>query len=146
MYDAQTLVDNTDRSVSAAQQTSHQFSVKSNRSSNKQYCVRHSSTQGQEMIECSTCGNWFHVSYVHPSESTFGRLINHSKKYRNCRVQAVQLNGQPQLCVFALRDIQAGEELLFDYGVRVPWPDLKVFQGQERSYLLPLLIFCDIAK
>jgi len=38
----------------------------------------------------------------------FGRLIKHSKKCKNCRVQAVQINGQPQLCIYALRDLWAG--------------------------------------
>jgi len=39
-------------------------------------------------------------------------------------VQAVEMNGKPTLCTFAIRDIEAGEELLFDYGFSVPWPDL----------------------
>jgi len=54
----------------------------------------------------------------------FGRLVNHSRKYKNCKVQALDVNGEPRLCLFAITDIAVGEELLFDYGVPVPWPDL----------------------
>jgi len=53
----------------------------------------------------------------------FGRLVNHSKRYKNCKVQALDVNGEPRLCLFATRDIEVGEELLFDYGVPLPWPD-----------------------
>ena len=30
-------------------------------------------------------------------------------------------NGAPELCLFATKPIAAGTEILYDYGVKVPW-------------------------
>ncbi|XP_053435720.1 N-lysine methyltransferase KMT5A-like [Nycticebus coucang] len=46
-----------------------------------------------------------------------GRLINHSKR-GNCQTKLHGINGVPHLILFASRDIEAGEELLYDYGDR----------------------------
>ncbi|XP_033748180.1 N-lysine methyltransferase KMT5A-A-like isoform X2 [Pecten maximus] len=47
-----------------------------------------------------------------------GRLINHSKTSANCRTKLVEVNNKPYLTLVAARDIQLGEELLYDYGDR----------------------------
>ncbi|XP_048370656.1 N-lysine methyltransferase KMT5A isoform X2 [Sphaerodactylus townsendi] len=46
-----------------------------------------------------------------------GRLINHSK-CGNCQTKLHDIDGVPHLILVALRDIKAGEELLYDYGDR----------------------------
>ncbi|GIX91505.1 hypothetical protein CEXT_618581 [Caerostris extrusa] len=46
-----------------------------------------------------------------------GRLINHSKK-GNLKTQSIYLKENPHLAFFACRDIEAGEELCYDYGDR----------------------------
>ncbi|KAL8180165.1 UNVERIFIED_CONTAM: N-lysine methyltransferase kmt5a [Gekko kuhli] len=46
-----------------------------------------------------------------------GRLINHSK-CGNCQTKLHDIDGTPHLILVALRDIKAGEELLYDYGDR----------------------------
>ncbi|XP_062999776.1 N-lysine methyltransferase KMT5A [Elgaria multicarinata webbii] len=46
-----------------------------------------------------------------------GRLINHSK-CGNCQTKLHALGGIPHLILVASRDIEAGEELLYDYGDR----------------------------
>uniref|UniRef100_A0A672P0P6 [histone H4]-lysine(20) N-methyltransferase n=1 Tax=Sinocyclocheilus grahami TaxID=75366 RepID=A0A672P0P6_SINGR len=46
-----------------------------------------------------------------------GRLINHSKN-GNCQTKLHDINGIPHLILVASRDIQKGEELLYDYGDR----------------------------
>jgi len=48
-----------------------------------------------------------------------GRLINHSMKTPNLKPQKVILKGIPKLIFVANRDIQIGEELLYDYGDRL---------------------------
>ncbi|XP_051809492.1 uncharacterized protein LOC110945292 isoform X2 [Acanthochromis polyacanthus] len=57
----------------------------------------------------------------HPDRETFGRLINHSRKRPNIRPRLFSLkfeSGERDVLLFmALRDIKAGEELLFNYGV-----------------------------
>uniref|UniRef100_A0A3P9H2X5 [histone H4]-lysine(20) N-methyltransferase n=1 Tax=Oryzias latipes TaxID=8090 RepID=A0A3P9H2X5_ORYLA len=46
-----------------------------------------------------------------------GRLINHSKN-GNCQTKLHDINGTPHLILVASRDIDKGEELLYDYGDR----------------------------
>lgn len=51
-----------------------------------------------------------------------GRLVNHgNKKECNCRMKVVVVD-VPYLCLFATRDIDPGEELLYNYGLaHYPW-------------------------
>ncbi|XP_041754793.1 N-lysine methyltransferase KMT5A-A isoform X3 [Coregonus clupeaformis] len=46
-----------------------------------------------------------------------GRLINHSKN-GNCQTKLHDINGMPHLILVASRDVNEGEELLYDYGDR----------------------------
>lgn len=46
-----------------------------------------------------------------------GRLINHSKT-GNCQTKLHDINGDPHLILVASRDVDEGEELLYDYGDR----------------------------
>ncbi|KAJ8380259.1 hypothetical protein SKAU_G00010370 [Synaphobranchus kaupii] len=46
-----------------------------------------------------------------------GRLINHSKN-GNCQTKLQDINEKPHLILVASRDIEEGEELLYDYGDR----------------------------
>ncbi|XP_029916737.1 lysine methyltransferase 5Ab isoform X2 [Myripristis murdjan] len=46
-----------------------------------------------------------------------GRLINHSKN-GNCQTRLHDIDGKPHLILVASRDIEAEEELLYDYGDR----------------------------
>ncbi|XP_019956634.1 lysine methyltransferase 5Ab [Paralichthys olivaceus] len=49
--------------------------------------------------------------------SRLGRLINHSKT-GNCQTKLHDIDGTPHLILVASRDIEAEEELLYDYGDR----------------------------
>lgn len=49
--------------------------------------------------------------------SRLGRLINHCKS-GNCQTRLHPIDGTPHLILVASRDINAGEELLYDYGDR----------------------------
>ena len=44
-----------------------------------------------------------------------GRLINHSRKAPNLTMKRVEHNDRPHLVLYALKDIQPGEELTYDY-------------------------------
>ena len=44
------------------------------------------------------------------------RFINHSKKYANCKPLVKLVNGEHRIGFFATKDLDAGEELFFDYG------------------------------
>ncbi|KAJ8260834.1 hypothetical protein COCON_G00165570 [Conger conger] len=52
-----------------------------------------------------------------PETSRLGRLINHSKN-GNCQTKLHDIKGRPHLILVASRDIEDGEELLYDYGDR----------------------------
>ena len=49
-----------------------------------------------------------------------GRLLNHSKLHPNCITKVIQIEKQeqPRLVLIAKCDIEAGTELLYDYGDR----------------------------
>jgi len=47
-----------------------------------------------------------------------GRLINHSRKNSNCQPKVFVIRDQPRLILVAVRDIDIGEELFYDYGER----------------------------
>lgn len=50
-----------------------------------------------------------------------GRLVNHSRLLPNLKARALlDEAGEPRVVLFAARDIQAGEELMFDYGDNDP--------------------------
>ena len=46
-----------------------------------------------------------------------GRLLNHSRS-GNCKTKVVGIGKRPYLILVAAKDIEAGEELLYDYGDR----------------------------
>ncbi|XP_054841249.1 N-lysine methyltransferase KMT5A-like [Eublepharis macularius] len=51
-------------------------------------------------------------------DAKLGRLVNHSKTQVNAVTTLVVLDGKPHLILTAKRDIQPGEEILFDYEER----------------------------
>ncbi|GJQ68942.1 putative histone-lysine N-methyltransferase [Trypoxylus dichotomus] len=55
-----------------------------------------------------------------------GRFVNHSCQ-PNCEMQKWSVNGQSRMALFALRDIEAGEELTYDYNFSLFNPA----EGQE---------------
>ena len=55
-----------------------------------------------------------------------GRFVNHSCE-PNCEMQKWSVHGLPRMALFALRDINAGEELTYDYNFALFNPS----EGQE---------------
>lgn len=49
-----------------------------------------------------------------------GRLINHSVLRPNLKTKVVEIKGRVHLILVAKKDIELGEELLYDYGDRTP--------------------------
>jgi histone-lysine N-methyltransferase SETD8 len=47
-----------------------------------------------------------------------GRLFNHSKLGGNCHTKIFEINSRPHLIIVASRNIEVGEELMYDYGDR----------------------------
>ncbi|KAK1793183.1 hypothetical protein P4O66_011592, partial [Electrophorus voltai] len=48
-------------------------------------------------------------------DGSLGRLINDDSN-PNSKMKVIPVNDVPHLCLFALRDIQPGEEITYDYG------------------------------
>lgn len=69
----------------------------------------------------------FSHSYDATKEDTIGpvlgRLVNHGKKDKvNAKMRLINVGSVPTLCLFALRDIEPGKEVLYDYGEKnYPW-------------------------
>ena len=51
-------------------------------------------------------------------EECYGKLINHSKKKANLLPKVVTVDNTPRLIFIAKKDIDCGQELLYDYGDR----------------------------
>lgn len=50
-----------------------------------------------------------------------GRLVNHCSSDPNCTMMIVEMGCDYFPCLFARRDINAGEEIVFNYGIKVPF-------------------------
>lgn len=65
--------------------------------------------------------NWSNKCYcldaTEPSHR-LGRLVNHSRRKPNCKMEIFIDNNKPYLILTAIRDIQSNEEILYDYGER----------------------------
>ncbi|MED6284205.1 hypothetical protein CHARACLAT_016922, partial [Characodon lateralis] len=49
-------------------------------------------------------------------DGSLGRLVNDDHFNPNCKVMKINYEEKPHLCLFALKQISAGEEVTFDYG------------------------------
>jgi SET domain-containing protein len=59
-----------------------------------------------------------------------GRLVNHaSVKVATARPIVVVCKGEPHICLYATRDLNAGDQLLFSYGIKVPFVDKVKFNS-----------------
>ncbi|XP_051263463.1 uncharacterized protein LOC127367551 isoform X29 [Dicentrarchus labrax] len=61
-------------------------------------------------------------------DGSLGRLVNDDNNHPNCKMKKVISEGKPHLCLFALRDINVGEEITYDYG-GTDWPWRKKVGG-----------------
>ncbi|KAK2713824.1 hypothetical protein QYM36_009642 [Artemia franciscana] len=75
------------------------------------------------------------VCTCHPHQQCFGRLVNHkaNEDSPNLKCNALVVDGLKIPFLVATRDITAGEELCFDYGVRPG----QFNEGYEQMFLLP---------
>ncbi|XP_033639858.1 hyalin-like [Asterias rubens] len=57
-----------------------------------------------------------------PSKFILGRMTNHGvKRQQNAKMKVIDFHG-PQLMMYSIRTLKAGEEVLYDYGVNdLPW-------------------------
>ncbi|XP_049451188.1 uncharacterized protein LOC125900330 [Epinephelus fuscoguttatus] len=54
-------------------------------------------------------------------DGTLGRLVNDAEK-PNAKIKKIEVDGVPSLCLFAIVDIEEGQEITYDYGgENLPW-------------------------
>ena len=63
-----------------------------------------------------------------------GRLVNHARP-GNAQVRVIELNNCPHVCLFATKDIIAGQQILYDYCIKIPFVD------KVRFNLLPSEVY-----
>ncbi|KAI2644635.1 Histone-lysine N-methyltransferase PR-Set7 [Labeo rohita] len=70
------------------------------------------------------CNNYIFFPYSIDAsfdDGSLGRLVNDSQK-PNGKMKKTELEGKPHLCLFAIKDINKGEEITYDYGGHdLPW-------------------------
>jgi len=62
-----------------------------------------------------------------------GRLVNHSKRV-SAYPRLITVKNKPHLCLFAARPLERGEQLLYDYGVELPFRDLVCVVCKQRIH------------
>lgn len=55
-------------------------------------------------------------------DSSLGRLVNDEWKNPNANVKVVIAGEKPHLCLFASKNLNAGEEIRYDYGKKLSFP------------------------
>ena len=86
------------------------------------------------------------IDATHP-ESGLGRYANHSKFEPNMKAKVLFLDEVHVVCFFALRNIIAGEELLWDYGEdRTEVLRLNPCLTEDTRKKLPLIVSVFSAK
>ncbi|XP_028256549.1 uncharacterized protein LOC114432624 isoform X2 [Parambassis ranga] len=67
-------------------------------------------------------------------DGTLGRLVNDNHISPNCRVEKIEYEGTPHLCLFALKSILPGEEITYDYGdSSYPWRSKETSQEPDSA-------------
>lgn len=49
-------------------------------------------------------------------DGSLGRLINNNHKSPNAKMKKVIVNNRPHLCLFAIKEIEIGKEIEYNYG------------------------------
>jgi len=62
-----------------------------------------------------------------------GRLVNHSVT-ATAFPKLITVDNKPHLCLFASRFLEADEQILYDYGVRLPFLDLVCYYCMFRLF------------
>uniref|UniRef100_A0A9J8D7X3 SET domain-containing protein n=1 Tax=Cyprinus carpio carpio TaxID=630221 RepID=A0A9J8D7X3_CYPCA len=67
-------------------------------------------------------------------DGTLGRLINDNHKSPNCTMKKIIVNDTPHLCLFAVKKIEIGSEIEYNYGDS-QWPWRKKEPKQQTSVI-----------
>ena len=66
-----------------------------------------------------------------PTEEPWrARLINHANKKKevNANGKVLLVNGVPHVAIFAIKDIDVGQEIMYHYGIsKLPWKNRLVY-------------------
>jgi len=69
-------------------------------------------------------------------DGTLGRLVNDDHLSPNAKMKKIIFDSLPRLCLFALQQINPGDEITYDYGNdNYPWRQNEVFL----NFVIPFL-------
>ena len=68
-----------------------------------------------------------------------GRLVNHSAKANNAFPKVVSVDDVPYVCLFSNKDIPVGQQILYNYGVVLPFQD-KLSVSKNCHTLTPVFL------
>ncbi|KAM4726197.1 histone-lysine N-methyltransferase set-1-like [Anableps anableps] len=72
-------------------------------------------------------------------DGSLGRLVNDNHKSPNCTMKKIIVNDQPHLCLFAIKQIEIGIEIDYNYGdSKWPWRE-----KAPAAVVEPARTFCD---
>ncbi|XP_069819460.1 uncharacterized protein [Dendropsophus ebraccatus] len=75
------------------------------------------------MYEFQSAGKLWCIDAVQ-EDGSLGRLVNDEHRNPNCKIKRIMVDGKPHLCLFAIRDVNPGEEITYNYGGSSwPWRD-----------------------
>uniref|UniRef100_A0A674MY40 SET domain-containing protein n=1 Tax=Takifugu rubripes TaxID=31033 RepID=A0A674MY40_TAKRU len=80
----------------------------------------YNSTEATFLFDFQWKGKYFCID-ASLEDQSLGRLVNDEHIIPNCKMRTIAVNGMPHLCLFAIRDIMAGEEVTYNYGDS-DWP------------------------
>lgn len=74
------------------------------------------------MFGVKKCILFFNSIDASREDGSLGRFVNDEHRCPNSKMKKIDVNGVPHLCLFALHNIQEGEEITYDYGGNdCPW-------------------------
>jgi len=87
------------------------------REAEKRNIIYEEQSRGSYMFYFNFKNKGYCLDATEPS-SRLGRLVNHSRKKPNCKMEIFVHQNKPYLILTAIRDIKPNEEILYDYGER----------------------------
>lgn len=79
---------------------------------------------------------WLFSIDASKEDGSLGRLINDNHKSPNAKMKMVNVNKRPHLCVFAIKPIDTGSEIQYDYGdANWPWRKKVRIRNKKMLYI-----------
>jgi hypothetical protein len=110
--------------LTASTSTSTSTQVSSTSTSTSTWKLYSSSTRVRVRVPSTTSLNSVDATEEVSCGPRLGRLCNHAKGgLQSAKPRIVVVDGEPHVCLFATKRLKAGLQILYDYGVNIPFQD-----------------------